>query len=79
MRQVPPEDPPTNRSLRILTENTLVLAPDAASDAALDAAVAARPGRSDADGSAGLTAAQEARMRAALVVPRTPLPPSQRK
>ena len=67
------------RSLRILQEFTLVLAPDAAG--------AARPARinvdlgdgANGDAGHGYSAAQDARMRAALVVPRAPLPRSQKK
>ncbi len=56
----------------------MVVAPDAASAARSNGPATGNDGATEGS-SAGLTAAQEARMRAALVVPRAPLPPSQRK
>ena len=63
-----------NRSLRILQEFTLVIAPDTAG-----APHSMRVSVENEGGSSSYSEAQEARMRAALVVPRAPLPQSQRK
>ena len=75
MRRLPCWSTTATRRLRPFKEFILVQAPDTAAAAH----PSQREGADQASGSNGYTAAQEARTRAALVVPRAQLPRSQRK